>query len=168
LKFKKIECTYGLPEQKMLDIEVPLTHNFILRDGYITHNSVVFASQTFRIDTMIRDLADIIWFKPFFALDMEKDILKKSFVELVRFVMPTAKNENLVWNMQEMKPYIFSNPLPSRWNMDISKAFGILPLSEQRKMIALMSAAGIDDKTQARMLAIRGGDLDLLGKEDTM
>ena len=128
--------------------------------------STMWLSQSMRIDPLIRDLLDYVWFKPFFNFELFKKTT--DFNQMVKYLIPTHKNENLLINLQTQEPYKFENPLPLKWNEKISKPFSLIEKKEEaREYFEGLMNAGYSQREVAMMLRQRGWDLeDLVEAED--
>ena len=131
--------------------------------------SILWLSQSLRIDPMIRDLLDFIWFKPMFSMEVFKSGLQ-GIDYTMKFMMPSSKKENLVINLHTQEPYMFNNPLPRRWSDKLSKPFAMI---HDRKLAKEycdnLLEAGFNQRETNTLLKQRGWSLnELIDREETM
>lgn len=118
--------------------------------------SVIFMSQSLRVDPMILNLCDAIWFKPFFAMEYDRDTFNK-MKRVVRHIMPKHKDENILYDMHTSETIIFRNPLPARWSEDLSKPFKrIQTKKEAEEYYEMLLDAGFSQRETDIMLKQRG------------
>lgn len=123
--------------------------------------SVIFMTQSLRIDPMILNMADALWFKPFFALDLgfEREDTNRRFKKILKFILPKQKEQNLFYDMHTNETYIFDNQLPERWCEELSKPFSkISSLQQAKEYFSMMEDAGFSDREIMIFLAQRGWD----------
>jgi len=117
-------------------------------------NAIIFASQSLRLDPMIKDLADYIWFKPLFGYEIFESEL--SVNPIVKYMLPIRKNENLIFGLQTQEPFMFRNPLPSRWNDQLSKPFSKIPSKKEAREFFEKCLEVFGEREAALLLEQRG------------
>ena len=116
VKIKKIEFTEE--EVDMCDLEIPQFHNFILANGVVTHNSA-------NIDLNIIRQADYLLLKPSSLLqkDFERKKINDIYKEAEKHFKEYSSDPALAYVYSETYKGFISNPLPSFWTSNVSKAF---------------------------------------------
>ncbi len=118
--------------------------------------SVLWLSQSLRIDPMIRDLLDYIWFKPLFSMEVFRSGLK-GIDYTTKFMMPSKKWENLVISLHTQEPYMFNNPLPKKWDDRLSKPFAMIhDKGLAREYMDQLLDAGFNQRETDTLLKQRG------------
>jgi len=123
--------------------------------------SIIFISQSLRIDALIKDLADFLWFKPLFTYSIFDSGLR-DVDQMVKYMLPFNKWENLVLNLHTQEPYIFSNPLPEKWDDDLSKPFSRLESRDEALEFFDKCRKAFSEREAVLMLEQRGWKLEEL------
>jgi len=120
--------------------------------------SVMFLSQSTRIDAIILNLANSFWFKPYAAMDFDKDDRRqRRLFRILRFFMPKQKHDNIFFDMDTNESYLFQNTLPHRWTEGLSKPFSIIREKKQAlRYRSMMEEALLTDRTIKIFLEQRG------------
>ena len=122
--------------------------------------SIIFLTQTTRIDAIILNLANSFWFKPYSSLDFDKERGgQKKLFYLLRYFLPKQKFENTFFDMDTNETYMFKNPLPQRWDDALSKPFSLIKnKKEAKKFYQMMVDAKLSDREIKIFLSQRGWD----------
>ena len=138
----------------------------IFTQGHSDYSSI-FISQTFRVDIRILNTMDVLWLKPFFQLDFDREQAGAFFTEAYEYIRPIQKNENLVINCQENNSWFFSNGLPDKWCDELSKPFARIKLKDEAtEYLKMLLESGISQKETDSWLKQRGWTIkELLGEE---
>ena len=128
---------------------------------------ILWISQSPRVDALLRDLIEWVWFKPLFNLGA--DIFKTGIrirPEL-RYMLPFKKWENLLYNTQTEEPYMFTNELPSKWCEALSKPYSLIKNREKAMEFYenLRKGNAFSQQEASSMLEIVGWTLDELFPE---
>lgn len=132
------------------------------------HNdySTVYISQTFRINILILNAMDVLWFKPFFNMDFDREKAQDMFSDTYEYMKPIRKDENMVINRQENNSWFFTNELPAKWCDALSKPFARLKDKEEAlHYMGMMGEAGMPQREMETAMKQRGFDInDILGE----
>lgn len=109
------------------------------------------------IDVQLFMFCDMLWFKPYFVWEFDERMKIKP---QLKYIMPYQKSENLVYFLNDMSTYIFRNPLPRKWNDELSKPFSILTKKEAREYADMLFEAGFSEREVKIMLEVRGVKYD--------
>lgn len=130
--------------------------------------SVVYVSQTFRIDITILNTMDVLWFKPFFQMDFDREEAQDKFSKTYEYLRPVNKRENLVINCQENNSWFFENDLPRRWDDTLSKPFARIEEEDEAiRYLQMLIEAGMSQRESKMWMLQRGWNLDNLMKRIT-
>lgn len=125
--------------------------------------SVIYISQTFRIDITILNTMDVLWFKPFFQMDFDREQARNKFSDTYEYMRPVYKDENLVINCQENNAWFFTNELPKLWCDALSKPFSRLETRDEAvKYLKLLTEAGMTKREIKTWVSQRGWDAEEL------
>ena len=125
--------------------------------------SVVYISQTFRIDITILNTMDVLWFKPFFQMDFDRETAKDKFSETYEYMRPVSRDENMVINCQENNSWFFTNELPKLWCEALSKPFSRIREKEQAlSYLKMLIEAGMSQRETKMWMMQRGWDMEEL------
>jgi hypothetical protein len=91
--------------------------------------AIIFITQSGkRIDITIFEMADIIWFKPFFVFDFDDRVPLPAYL---KYMMPLEKEDNMVHELETGVNYVFKSGLPSIWNDALSKPYTPIKTNEE-------------------------------------
>ena len=133
--------------------------------------SIVWLSQSMRIDAIIRDLIDFLWFKPLFSFEVFKSGLT-GLDGTTKFMIPSQKPDNFIINLHTQEAYMFRNPLTERWKKNtnaLSKPFSLI----KKKKDAVdysdkLYEAGFSSREVDTFLKQRGWSLDEVLKAEPL
>ena len=130
--------------------------------------SVIYITQTFRIDITILNTMDILWFKPFFQMDFDRETAKGKFSDTYEYMKPVYKDENLVINCQENNSFFFTNELPKHWCPALSKPFSRLKTREEAvHYLKMLVESGMPQRETKTWMAQRGWDMQEILEDAT-
>lgn len=120
--------------------------------------STIFITQSGQMaDVSLFLLADYVWFKPYFVSEFDSRL---NIPDYIKFVLPTDKPENLLYDLNTENLLLFENPLPKNWNDELSKPFRRIETKEQaRKLYDGMLDAGFSQGEIETIFEARGFDL---------
>jgi hypothetical protein len=102
-------------------------------------------------------LSDYLWFKPYFVSELDSRLNLPSYL---KYCLPSNPNENLVYDLNKEVIYTFTNPLPSRWNDNLSKPSSLIKDEEEaNRLIKKLKEKGFNDKEIETILRIRGYEI---------
>jgi hypothetical protein len=128
--------------------------------------SVVYISQTFRIDITILNTMDILWFKPFFQMDFDRETARDKFSDTYEYMRPVSKDENMVINCQENNSWFFTNELPKLWCDALSKPFSrIHSRDDADNYLRMLVEAGMSERECKMWLLQRGWSMEEILKK---
>lgn len=123
--------------------------------------SVVYVSQTFRIDITILNTMDVLWFKPFFNMDFDREEAQDKFSKTYEYLRPVMECENLVINCQENNAWFFENDLPRRWCEELSKPFArIEEEAEAIEYMGMLAEADMKPREMNMWMMQRGWNMN--------
>lgn len=90
--------------------------------------SLIFISQNiFDVDISIARNSNIFWFKPTIIDDLFRRKKEIFMCRFFKYIIPTdsrtQKDRNAVFNRETLEMFEFNNPLPEKWNDNMSKPY---------------------------------------------
>lgn len=129
--------------------------------------SILWMSQSNRVDAVLRDLIEWVWFKPLFNLGMNIFDTGLKLKNEIKYLLPYKKSDNLLYNTQTEEPYMFSNDLPVNWCEGLSKPYSLIKDRSRalRFWDGLRDGNAFSQKEAGEMLEIVGWTVDELFPE---
>ena len=122
--------------------------------------ALIFLSQSFSVAPEIIRQTDYFWFKPIPGTNFEFAKERVSLSSVLKWFLPYHKWENLVYDLHDDLLYFFNNPLPSKWNDELSKTYSKIKSPEMAaRYFNMLIDAGFSEREAERLLKVRGWDV---------